>query len=94
MKRKFKACTSLFSGFREFSAGTRRKGLVVASLVFLSSVLVLSSTKAQTYTVLYSFTGGADGGLPAAGLTRDASGNLYGTTLLGGASGAGVVFKL
>lgn len=45
-------------------------------------------------TVLYSFTGGADGGFPLGGLTRDAAGNFYGTTNGGGASGAGVVFKL
>jgi uncharacterized repeat protein (TIGR03803 family) len=47
-----------------------------------------------TETVLHSFTGGADGGIPAAGLTQDSAGNLYGTTFLGGASGNGVVFKL
>ena len=45
-------------------------------------------------TLLYTFTGGADGGVPTAGLTRDASGNLYGTTLFGGTVGAGVVFKV
>ncbi len=47
-----------------------------------------------TETVLYSFTGGADGGSPEAGLIRDSEGNLYGTTAEGGASGCGVVFKL
>jgi uncharacterized repeat protein (TIGR03803 family) len=31
-------------------------------------------------TVLYSFTGGADQGIPLAGLLRDSVGNLYGTT--------------
>ena len=31
-------------------------------------------------TVLYSFTGGADGGNPSGNLVRDAAGNLYGTT--------------
>jgi uncharacterized repeat protein (TIGR03803 family) len=46
------------------------------------------------YTVLYAFTGGADGGAPYAGLIRDSAGNLYGTTSLGGTSGAGVVYKL
>jgi uncharacterized repeat protein (TIGR03803 family) len=45
-------------------------------------------------TVLHSFTGGADGGTPYAGLTRDSAGNLYGTTYGGGASGGGVVFKV
>jgi len=45
-------------------------------------------------TVLYSFTGGADGGFPLAGPIRDSVGNLYGTTNGGGAAGAGVVFKI
>ena len=44
-------------------------------------------------TVLYTFTGGADGSGPA-GLIRDEAGNLYGTTYTGGTYGAGVVFKL
>lgn len=52
-----------------------------------------------TETILYSFTGGADGGEPYAGLTFDQGGNLYGTTNFGGeqqvcSSGCGVVFKL
>jgi len=45
-------------------------------------------------TVLYSFTGGADGGYPLNGVIRDSAGNLYGTTQVGGASGNGVVFKI
>jgi uncharacterized repeat protein (TIGR03803 family) len=47
-------------------------------------------------TVLYTFTGGADGAAPQAGLIRDASGNFYGTTLYGGdpKCNCGVVFKL
>jgi uncharacterized repeat protein (TIGR03803 family) len=45
-------------------------------------------------TVLYSFMGGADGGSPAAGVIRDSAGNLYGTTVYGGASNCGVVFKV
>jgi uncharacterized repeat protein (TIGR03803 family) len=44
--------------------------------------------------ILYSFTGGTDGKYPIGSLTRDAAGNLYGTTQQGGASGNGVVFKL
>jgi hypothetical protein len=42
--------------------------------------------------VLYSFTGGADGGSPQAGLIFDAAGNLYGTAPNGPLFG--VVFKL
>ena len=45
--------------------------------------------------MLYSFTGGADGGYPAfAGVILDSAGNLYGTASGGGASGAGVVYKV
>jgi uncharacterized repeat protein (TIGR03803 family) len=46
-----------------------------------------------TYTVLHRFTGN-DGAQPAASLILDNRGNLYGTTPLGGANGAGVVFEL
>ena len=45
-------------------------------------------------TVLYTFSGGADGGAPLAGVIRDADGNLYGTTSSGGAADWGVVYKL
>ena len=45
-------------------------------------------------TVLYSFTGGADGGSPQAGVIRDSAGNLYGTTVGGGTAGWGVVYKV
>ena len=44
--------------------------------------------------VLYSFTGGADGGGPYAGVIRDSAGNLYGTTYYGGTANLGVVYKL
>ena len=50
-------------------------------------------------TVLHSFTGGADGANPTAGLTMDSSGNLYGATEAGGATcytsyTCGVVFNI
>jgi len=50
-------------------------------------------------TVRYGFSG-VDGSFPAAGLLRDLSGNLYGTTFggpetgCGNGSGCGTVFKL
>jgi uncharacterized repeat protein (TIGR03803 family) len=45
-------------------------------------------------TVLYNFTGGADGGYPQAGVVLDPAGNLYGTTGVGGQFGSGVVFEV
>jgi len=48
-----------------------------------------------TETILYTFTGGSDGGAPLAGLVFDAAGNLYGTTERGGAYNSyGTVFEL
>jgi uncharacterized repeat protein (TIGR03803 family) len=47
-----------------------------------------------TETTLWSFTGGADGKFPLAGLTAGPGGVLYGTTQEGGSVGAGVVFQL
>jgi uncharacterized repeat protein (TIGR03803 family) len=48
-----------------------------------------------TATVLYSFTGGADGLYPnAVDPVFDHAGNLYGTTESGGSNDDGVVFKL
>lgn len=52
----------------------------------------------NTYSVLYNFCPDtqtcADGQFPLGRLVRDASGNLYGTTVSGGANGDGAVFKL
>lgn len=52
-------------------------------------------------TVLYSFTGGVDGGTPWAGLVFDGAGNLYGAAEVGGNldrcprnHGCGVIFEL
>ncbi len=55
---------------------------------------VFKVTSNGTETVLYSFTGGADGGIPYGGLVLDSNGNLYGTTHSGGAYYGGTVFEL
>ncbi len=61
----------------------------------LGTVFELSrATHGAKETVLHSFAGGSDGGHPHAGLVLDAAGNLYGTTLNGGAAAAGTVFEL
>lgn len=55
--------------------------------------VVFKLSKAGKESVLYSFTGGADGGYPSGGLIQDPNGNLYGTSQRG-AYGWGTVFKL
>jgi uncharacterized repeat protein (TIGR03803 family) len=46
-------------------------------------------------TILHTFQGyPGDGGVPLANLTLDSAGNLFGTTLIGGAAQAGTVFEL
>ena len=47
-----------------------------------------------TETVIYSFTGGADGANPYAGLIFDQAGNLYGAAASGGVTNGGTVFEL
>jgi uncharacterized repeat protein (TIGR03803 family) len=55
---------------------------------------VFKITPAGAETVLYSFTGGTDGGNPYAGLIQGADGNFYGTAFNGGQYGDGAVFKI
>lgn len=59
---------------------------------------IFQVTAAGAHTVLYSFTGGADGGEPYKGVTLGTDGALYGTAVTGGGGvcegGCGVVFKL
>ena len=55
--------------------------------------LTPNSDGSWSETVLHSFTG-PDGLYPQAGVTFDGSGNLYGTTVSGGAQAAGTVYKL
>jgi len=60
---------------------------------------VFQVTPSGVHAVLYSFTGGTDGGEPYKGVTLDLEGNLYGTAVTGGTGGGceggcGVVYKL
>jgi uncharacterized repeat protein (TIGR03803 family) len=70
--------------------------MIVASLMGA----VVTSQQAQTYTVLYEFSGGTDGRYPTTGLVLGKSGDLFGTTSQGGISGGcggggcGTVFKV
>ncbi|MFY9672967.1 MAG: choice-of-anchor tandem repeat GloVer-containing protein [Terriglobales bacterium] len=78
----------------------RSKWLLLAAILAMLSTAA-QPARAQTESVLYSFTGGADGGLPVAGLVLDAKGNLNGTTTEGGllhngcgSAGCGTVFEV
>jgi uncharacterized repeat protein (TIGR03803 family) len=67
----------------------------LALAVSLAAATLAQPAQAQTESVIYSFKGGAnDGGYPSAGVIRDAAGNLYGTTWLGGAVDLGTVFEI
>jgi uncharacterized repeat protein (TIGR03803 family) len=60
------------------------------------TVFELSPNGDSTWSekILHKFGNGSDGRYPMANLVADAAGNLYGTTLEGGAYGFGTVFKL
>jgi uncharacterized repeat protein (TIGR03803 family) len=70
------------------------------AVMLVPAAVTTQSAQAQTFTVLYSFTGASDGALPEGALLRDSAGNLYGTTVQGGKRGCaaqlgcGTVFKL
>jgi uncharacterized repeat protein (TIGR03803 family) len=56
---------------------------------------VFKITSSGTFTLLYSFAGGAsDGSLPYTGLTLGTDGNLYGSAANGGKLNTGVLFKI
>ena len=66
-----------------YSGGAKKRGTV------------FEVSPSGTETVLHSFSAkGTDGYAPVAGLILDAKGNLYGTTLSGGANGGGTVFQV
>jgi uncharacterized repeat protein (TIGR03803 family) len=90
MARPEKDRANIFVTLRH--AATAAAPLAIA-IVFALAVVTPPVAHSQTLNVLHAFTGAGDGGNPSAGLTMDKAGNLYGTTLYGGAGG-GTVFKL
>ena len=85
------------SGLVEDSAGNLYGTTEIGgnTSVFASGLgTVYKLTASGTETVLYNFSGGADGAYPFASVVRDSSGNLFGTTMGGGAGQCGTVFKL
>ena len=56
--------------------------------------VVYECSLSGAYSVLYSFTGGMDGGYASANLLQASDGNLYGTTQQGGANKTGTIFMI
>jgi uncharacterized repeat protein (TIGR03803 family) len=77
-----------------FILGVRTIAVVFDLIVaFLFVVGLSQSARSQTYKVIHDFTV-SDGATPYAGPTLDGSGNLYGTTYLGGSDADGTVYEL
>ena len=72
----------------------RTSRLVVSAIAVVLAAFCVIPAAAQTYHVIHTFTGHADGGAPTGGVILDAAGNLYGTASEQTSSGNGVVFKL
>jgi uncharacterized repeat protein (TIGR03803 family) len=87
---------------RMFKTGSRTtKFFFALTFAIILAALLAPPAQAQTYTVLYTFTGGTDGGWPYSGVILDDSGNMYGTTetygddsACGTFDGCGVVYRL
>lgn len=85
-----------------FSFYSRTTNLLLAlTFALVLAAMLAPPAQAQTYTVLYTFTGGTDGGWPYSGVIFDGSGHLYGTTSVSGNvnacgafRGCGVVYQL
>jgi uncharacterized repeat protein (TIGR03803 family) len=81
---------------KQFRVPYWRAGAVVGPVLFL--IVAAQTTQAQTYNVIYNFSGCSDGYSPTSTLLVDGSGSLYGTTEYGGSScgtqGKGVAFRL
>src|SRR5262249_33118392 len=86
--------------FLGWEPGKQPRAALALAMVLVLGLVAAQSAQAETCSVLYNFTGGYEGGDPAASLLRDAAGSLYGTTYNGGGGecvaqyGCGAVFKL
>jgi uncharacterized repeat protein (TIGR03803 family) len=75
--------------------GNKISVVLKSMLVFTAVSLLITSTRvaAQQGKAIHSFAG-TDGSSPQGGLIFDAVGNLYGTTIAGGANQVGTVFEM
>jgi len=85
------ACNLIFDAAGNLYGTTTSGGTYDSGMVF---ELTPDRDGGWTEVVLHDFNHGTDGSYPQAGLTFDAAGNLYGTTVNGGTYGYGTVFAL
>jgi uncharacterized repeat protein (TIGR03803 family) len=81
---------------KRISTTTIGKSVFAFAVMLALGTFATPRAQAQTYNVIYTFTGNGDGGYPLAGLVMDKAGNLYGTTSSGGSfpNYSGVVFEM
>jgi uncharacterized repeat protein (TIGR03803 family) len=78
---------------RNSISGNFTREVLAAGPVLALALIAMQPLHAQTFTVLYTFTGGSDGGSPLATPTLY-NGSVYGTTSGGGVYGNGTVYAL
>ena len=87
-------CKVQFRGRIRGCAAAATSSALLLAVQLLWLLFTAASAHGQTFTVLHTFTGKGDGKWPYAGVMRDASSNLYGTTTGGGSFDFGTVFKI
>ena len=73
---------------------SRRVCRQASSILILCTALLASTANATNTRLIYSFAGASDGEYTDTELVRDSTGNLYGTSVQGGAHGGGTVFQI
>ncbi len=67
--------------------------ILLGGMLLVATVSIAGAGQAQNFSVVYTFTGGADGGTAFANLLLSGT-TLYGTTSAGGTHNAGTVFQI
>jgi len=67
---------------------------LAAAITCALAIMATQSAQAQTYQVIYGFTGHSSAMHPIGGVTVDQHGNVYGTTAWGGAFDGGTAYEL
>ena len=60
----------------DFTFRTLFRAFALATLGLLTTIIATTPAEAQTFSVIHTFTGGADGGVPHAGVTVGTPGTL------------------